>query len=542
MKSKKLFLSLVSMSCLLSASCSKGTSDSSSIQSTVTSSTSTDSSFSDNDFFFNSDGTRRLNAEPQEEMVNMIIETLISKGGSLITGGIQTYAKAVVLNLLKECGFDFRDATTKTLDKIQQQLAAIDEKIKALSKKTDQYHSEDILNKVLDNMVIAQNSYMSFAISGMGDLADAENNPDLTEEEQETRRQTFYDNSVSKLTINGSPLCSFVSTFCDAILTPNQADQGKDIFYYYQQTIGYYDTWSTLKVKNTKNFMAYLDSAIVALTNLSKFQIYYMTKGKDSATIKSYEDMINKTIEKANLVNAKFKSMLDSLKEYEDKEAAGINIYLSTGKEYSLRMAALTYSYDGDLTDDSRRALIIDCPNERNTNRIYYYQPNQDIVNSVVSDYKEYTGAYFVKTYTIQDYLTYAGFYSKDEDLFKKAAGIYNANFYVDSHGLFNDDHDYSISYYDTKCEYVRKTVYSVNSYHTPLGGIESTSIQLYDNNYYLCFATPDGDKQKLDGKYQYTSNKEDLHTINKDQYYHFDTWEDIYNYDVNGWYLHDCW
>lgn len=501
-----------------------------------------DSNVVDNDFIFNNDGVRRLNTEPEEEMVNLIIDTLISKGGSLITGGIQTYAKAVVLNLLKECGFDFRDATTKTLEKIQQQLTAIDEKVTALSKKTDQYHSQDILNKVLGFMVEAQNKYLSFAITGMGDLADTENDETLTEEEKEAARQVFFDNSVSKFIIDGSPLCSFVSSFCDAILTPNLSDPGKDIFYYYSQTIGYYDTWSTLRIKNVKNFMAYLDSAIVALVNLSKFQIYYMTKGKDSATIHSYEDIINKSIAKANLVNEKFKVMLDSLKEYEDKQAAGVNVYLSTGKEYSLRMATLTYSYDGDVDNDSRRALLLDNPTTRNTNRIYYYQPNQDIISSVVSDFKEYVGAYFAKTYTLQDYLTYAGFYAKDEELYAKAAGLYNGNFNVDSHGLYYDDHDYSISYYDNRCEYVRKTVYSVDSYHNPLGGIDHTTIKLYDNNYYLCFATPDGNKQKLDGKYSYTSNKEDLHTINKDQYYHFDSWEDIYKGDVNGWYLHDCW
>lgn len=537
MKMKKLALTGLLLTSLISVTSCGTANNSSSSDSNIN-----DLSSDDNKFLFNDEGTRRLNAEPQEEMVNVIIDTLISKGGSLITGGIQTYAKSIVLNLLKECGFDFRDATTKTLEKIQQQLAAIDEKVKALAKKTDQYHSEDILNNVLGIMVEVQNKYMSFAVKGMGDLADVENDETLTEEEKEARRQSFYDNSVSKFLIDGSPLCSFVSTFCDAILRPNNADPGKDIFYYYNNTVGYYDTWSTLRVKNTKNFMAYLDSTLVALTNLSKFQIYYMTKGKDQATIKSYEDMIDGTIAKVNLVNQEFKDMLDNLKEYEDKAAAGINVYLATGKEYSLRMATLTYSYDGDLENDSRRALLLDNPQTRENNRIYYYQPNTDIVESVVSDFKEYVGAYFAKTYTIQDYLTYAGFYANNQELFDKAAGLYNGYLKVDSHGYLNDDHDYSMTYFDTRCEYVRKTIYTVDSYHTILGGIEDTTIRLYDNNYYLCFATPDGDKQKLDGKYPYTNNKEDLHTINKDQYYHFDNWEDMWHNDVNGWYLHDCW
>ncbi len=557
MKKKKFILSILSLAGLLPmASCSKGNisstvSSTSAAESNIDSSTTKgdDESISpdettslDHQFLYTDFGTPRLTTEPETSMVDTIIETLISKGGSLITGGIQTYAKAVVLNLLKECGYDFRDATTKTLDKIQEQISAIEEKITTLSKMEDQHHSEDILNQVLKQLTSAENSYMDFAVTGIGDVADTENNESLTEDEKEAARLSFYNNSVKKLTINGSPLCSFVSDLCDAILTPNQADPGKDIFYYYQQTLGAYDAWSTLKTKNMKNFMAYLASTVVALTNLSKFQIYYMTKGKDSATVKSYENMINKTVAKANLVNEKLKNALEGLKEYEEKEEAGINVYLSTGKEYSLRMATLTYSHAGDSENDSRRALMVDCQGGVKTNRIYYYQPNEDIVKSVVSDFKAYTGNFFATSYTLQDYLTYAGFYAKNEDLFKKAAGLYNGNLDVNSHGWLYDDHDYSINYYDTRCDYVRKTVYEVDSYHYWTTEIKRTTIKLLDDNEYLCFATPDGEKQKLDGKYSYTDNKDNFYTINKDQYYNFNSWEEIYQNDVNGWYLHDCW
>ncbi len=558
MKKKKFILSILSLAGLLPmASCSKGN-----ISSTVSSSTNAsnvDSSTTkidddstsgdettsvDHQFLYTDFGARRLSTEPETSMVDTIIETLISKGGSLISGGIQTYAKAVVLNILKECGYDFRDATTKTLDKIQQQVNAIEEKITTLSKMEDQHHSEDILNKVLLQITSAQNSYMDFAITGIGDLATNENDESLTEDEKEAARSSFYNNTVKKLTINGSPFCSYVSDLCDAILIPNQSDRGKDIFYYYQQTLGAYDAWSTLKIQNMKNFMAYLDSTVVSLTNLAKFQIYYMTKGKDSATVKSYENMINKTVGKANQVNELFKKALEGLKEYEDKEKAGINVYLPTGKEYSLRMATLTYSKSGDTTDDSRRALMLDCKEEGGvrTNRIYYYQPNEDIVKSVVNDFKIYTGNFFATTYTLQDYLTYAGFYAKNEDLFKKAAGLYTGNLEVNSHGWLYDDHDYSINYYDTKCNYVRKNVYEVDSYHYWTTEIKSTSIKLLDDNEYLCFATPDGEKQKLDGKYSYKDNKDKFYTINNDQYYSFSTWEDIYRNDVSGWYLHDSW
>ncbi len=221
MKKKKFILSILSLAGLLPmASCSKGNisstvSSTSAAESNIDSSTTkgSDESISpdettslDHQFLYTDFGTPRLTTEPETSMVDTIIETLISKGGSLITGGIQTYAKAVVLNLLKECGYDFRDATTKTLDKIQEQISAIEEKITTLSKMEDQHHSEDILNQVLKQLTSAENSYMDFAVTGIGDVADTENNESLTEDEKEAARLSFYNNSVKKLTINGSPL------------------------------------------------------------------------------------------------------------------------------------------------------------------------------------------------------------------------------------------------------------------------------------------------------------------------------------------------
>ena len=69
---------------------------------------------------YTDEGVLRISEEPtNQDLVNTFVNMIIEKGGEAITGGISVYAKTVVLNLLKECGLDFRDATTKSLEQIK---------------------------------------------------------------------------------------------------------------------------------------------------------------------------------------------------------------------------------------------------------------------------------------------------------------------------------------------------------------------------------------------------------------------------------------
>ncbi len=544
MKKKKLLLTALVPATLFGvASCNSNNASSS----TDENSTSEVSSFDDNAFTFTSEGYTRLAAEPGDEIVNSIIDSLISKGGELITGGIQTYAKSIVLNLLKECGFDFRDATTKTLEKIQEQLTVIEKKVDAMAAKQEQYQAEKILGDLLKAISVANNNYVGYVVDGLGDIANYENS-DMSEDEIEAKRKIYYDNTVSNLIINGNPFVTYVSDLADYILLPNQADRSKTVFDYYTSTIGVYDTWSTLYLRNVKNFMAYLDSTLVTCANLAKFQMYYKALGMDSTTIKVYSGMMDTMAAKVNAVNALFKAKLDSLKELEDKKDAGINIYMSTGKEYSTRMATLTYNVnDNDGNGDSRQGLLMDYYYYSDGTRgdaykfAMEYVPDQDFVAKVASDFKTYAGAFCVSTYTIKDYLKYAGFYASNSDLFDKAIGLYNANMYADGAGFLNQDYTYSATYYNDAGEYTRKPIYQVDSYHNWNFDVTRTVFTQLDDSYYLCFATPDGDKQKLDGQYKDVYMKDVMSTV-VDKVFYKKYFYDITEANKTGWYLHDCW
>lgn len=547
-KAKYLQLLLIPATLFGVCACGGNNSNSSnSVNSTSTdtsTNTSTDTS-SDHAYGFETDeGKLRLAQEPTTDMVDTIIDSLISKGGSLIVGGIQTYATSIAINLLKECGFDFRDATTKTLEKIQEQISALETKIDAMAAREEQQHSETVLSPIIQAIDEAQNNYLPFVVTGIGQLAEYENDTTLTEEQIEQYRLDFYNNGVSKLLINGNPLATYVSNLADMVLTPNRTDLSKTIFDYYNNTLGVYDTWATLRIKNMRNFMAYIDTTLVALTNLAKFQMYYMTINFDTVTKNTYAQMVNTMATKVNQVNELFKKQLAALDTLQEKVDNGINIYLATNKEYSTRMATLTFDTTDKVDTDSRQGLLmrINNPGVSYNGYVLEYIPDQSFLASVANDFQTYANAFCTADYTIQDYLKYAGFYATNEELFDKSIGLYNAGMYEDGHGFLNQDYEYTTSYYNNRGEYTRKALYEVDSYHDWNWGVTRTVFTQYTNDYFLCFATPDGDQQKLDGKYDLKYFCDVKKTVEKQVALDVNIYDAISKNNNNGWTLHDCW
>ncbi len=462
--------------------------------------------------------TLKLCDEPDNQsLVDTFIDSIISQNGELIKGGIGAYGKCVVLNLLKECGIDLRDATTKTLEQIQKQLDKIEQKIDAIAYREEQIHAEDVLNNLLNEFHAANINYIPFAVKSLGDIATAENDPEVSEEEAEQRRLAFYNNTARKLTIDGRPLASYVTTLASYLIQPNPADRSKDVFFYYEKTIGTTDVWSIQRYKNTRNFMAYLDSTLINCANLAKFQMYYLSQGKDSATLAAYVEMMNNMADAVNAANEYFYKVNESLKPIAENASKMINTYLPAGEQYSTRMATLTYNRNDVEGDDSRQALLMSYVNDSgrygNHQAAYSYKPGL-IVNAVMNDFNPCSGAYCSSTYTIQDYLSYAGFFAKNDDLFQNAAGIFNGQFSTYRYGWLHDDKDYSITYYNQTGSFVRKNIYQLASYHSWTGRVNRTELRYLDDQYYLCFARGNEEGQKLDGGYEEVYMWDELFTV----------------------------
>ncbi len=472
------------------------------------------------------EGKQRLSAEPTDQsLVDNFINMIISKGGEAITSGLSVYGKCVVLNLLKECGLDFRDATTKTLEKIQGQLNIIEQKVDAIVSKQEQYHSEDILNNVLSSFITMNIRYMDYISGNMAYLARLENEGELTEEEIEAERIASYHDGIDKLLFDGSPFASEVALLASRVLEPNPSDNRKDIFYYYDHTMGLYDKWDIQRYKNIKNFIAYLDGTLILMSDLAKFQMYYLAKNATEGMKITYANKIKTMADNVNAVNRFFAEKLESMREIQYNWNDGKNRYIPTGHFYATRMCTLTYNLNDRGWGDSRQALVLDYYNDygkRGLHQVAYcYQPDQDIVEAVANDFREFAGDYCTPAYTIQDYLSNAGFWAKNSDLFDKADGLFMGDMYVDKHGFMHDDYDYSFRYYDRWGVHRRRNAYEVASYHTWYGGIDHTEFRGTDDNYYLCFTqTYYGNYWTLNGQYKQVYMDDRKFTVNDAVYY----------------------
>lgn len=479
---------------------------------------------------YTAEGKLRLSGEPTDQsMIDSFINMIVEKGGEAITGGISVYAKYVVLNLLKECGLDLRDATTKTLEQIQGQLHIIEQKVDAIVAKQEEYHSQDILNNVLDPIRTANTRYMRYITGDMAYLAGLEQEGTMSEEEIEAERiQSFHD-GIDKILFDGAPLATHVTVLASQVLQPNQADPRKDIFYYYDQTMGLYDKWDVQYYRNVKNFIAYLDGTLILLSDLAKFQIYYLAKDASAGMKKTYSQQIDDMAKAVNLVNESFANKLESMDSILYNLDRGFNRYRPTGNYYGTRMCTLTYNLNDKGWGDSRQALLLDYYNDyghRGLHQISYcYQPNQAIVESVANDFREFAGDYCTSAYTMQAYLTNAGFWAKNADLWDKANGLFIGDMYVDKYGFMHDDKDYSFRYYDKWGVHRRSNAYSVATYHTWYGGVKSTEFRGNDENYYLCFTSYDWNNYRwnLDGAYKEVYMDDLLFTVNEAVYYKVD-------------------
>lgn len=496
---------------------------------------------------YTTEGKLRLSSEPtDQDMVDNFINMVVEKGGEAITSGISVYAKCVVLNLLKECGLDLRDATTKTLEKIQSQLNIIEQKVEAIIAKQEEYHSQDILNGVLDPFLVANKRYMRYITGNMAYLAGLEQEDSMSEEEIEKERiQAFYD-GIDKLVFDGAPFATEITILASKVLQPNQADPRKDIFYYYDQTMGLYDKWDVQYYRNVKNFIAYLDGTLILLSDLAKFQIYYMAKDASEGMRRTYVQQIEDMAEAVNAVNAMFANKLESMDDILYQLQRGYNKYRPTGTSYGTRMCTLTYNLNDKGWGDSRQALLLDYYNDygrRGAHQVSYcYQPNQDIVESVANDFREFAGDYCTPAYTIQTYLTNAGFWAKNADLWDKANGLFMGDMYVDQFGFMHDDKDYSFRYYDKWGVHRRSNAYSVATYHTWYGGVKYTELRGNDENYYLCFTSMDSNGYwRLAGSYKETYMYDLMFTVNEKVYYKVDYKEFLYG-KPGPVRLHDWW
>lgn len=480
-----------------------------------------------------------------EDATKYILDKIITDGPSLITGAVTTYAKNMVINILKDYGIDFRDASIKYLERIENSLEEIKEKLNAIEKKQDIYQAQSILNNGLYKMFTEINFTIKDKVYGsLWELATLELEDKLSEEELEARRYEVYkallkDYSLQANTLGlENTLVGYASTVADAILRPNQADPSKDIFYYYDLTLGQNDKWVGQQIKNRRAYIAYCTNMLLATVNLAEFDMHYRYEEKPAARA-TYDRELQTMADYVNAVGTKFQAELKRLDELEKKmKDDHITSYLPTNTEYSTRMATLTYNLNDREGDQSRQSLL-------RANKLgssyrdsgMAYHPDQNLINNVVNDYKTYVGTYHLEDYSINKYLKDAGFYANNEDLFDSAAGIFYGDLKVNSMGLFYHDTELTSAYYNKEGNYVSTPIYKVNCYHNWLGAVTRSELVEKNFDYYLCFIR--SDQKRLVGNFQASYFDRLTTDISRSLFYT----DDIgYFVGYSDFFVQDCW
>lgn len=487
-----------------------------------------------------------------------IINKIIENGPAMITGAVTAYAKTMCINLLKNYGIDLRDASIKYLERIENALGEIKEKLNIMEQKQEKYHAEEVLNDYLYEMFTDVEFNIKDKVYGsLYELACLELDDTIKEEDLEARRYAVYEALCKDYSLNTmvkqnadanglgleTTLVSYATKLAYAILEPNRADTSKDIFYYYDNTIGLTDKWVGQQIKNRRNYIAYCTNMLITTVNLAEFDMHYRYQEKPAARA-TYDRQLEDMATYVNAVGEKFQKELIRLDELEKKmQEKHITTYLPTNTEYSTRMATLTYNpddIDENNNKDSRQGLLLGAHDICGDFRDYdlAYHPNQQIIKNVTNDYKDYIDMYGTEDYTINQYLKDAGFYAVNEDLFDNAAGIYYGDMYLDRMGYMYHDSELTVAYYNQDGDYTRTPVYKLDIYHNWYGGVDHTDLQHKDYNYYLCFIN--ANQNNLDGTYEAAYVDNVTKDISRDLFFQYkDITKAVYTTEFT---VHDCW
>ncbi len=431
-----------------------------------------------------------------------LLGLLKEKGPDIITNTIGVAVGGLVKNLcvdlLFECGIDLRDGNAQTIDKIYEDVQEIKAKLNVLDKKVDQYHAEDIVNKLYGYINYTEVTLKPMLTGGLMSIVNDEKAGTKTVEEIEKERENYFETNLKNKTLNnGQLLVNYVTEFAKDIVLPNDANKAENIFGYYTKTLGKHDKWSYQEYVNKRNFIAYLETTLLVATNMARFDLYYRSKGADQATVATYTQYLNDLIAAVKNVNTLFKNELDRLEKIEQERINNhVVTYLPTNTKYSNRLGTLTFNYN----DKERAGLVA----RSKVNEFdYKFEPDGNLVNNVTNDYLFLKKEFKDDNYTINTYLKEAGFYTNDAKLFDTTAGLYAGDLKHNRCGLYNHDTETSATYIDQHGNKQRKNVYKVSVYHNWIGNPSDTRIDNLDNNYYFVFIK---DNQKeLAGRFEDT-------------------------------------
>ncbi len=475
---------------------------------------------------------KSLNASGSEASIfASILKTIASKGGSMVGAKMEKYA----IDVLKNYGIDLRSAELKMLDKIDNEIKEVKEKIDSISDKIDKKEAEDSLKDLYSFIDTTQVNLMPLVQGGLVSLAQKEASGEYTDDQLDEARKDFFNISLYHLSIpKATSLVNFVTDFANHILIPNSVDKSQNVFDYYQLSVGRFDKWSSQSYTNRRNYIAYLDTILLSAANLAIFDASHRIENiSDDASKKSIETSFNNMIKAVNSVNKMFQNELTRLEEYKKLEENKQIKYLPTNTIYSTRLATMTYDFNSDKQGFVKTLATKD--NKKFNGMGLLFQAS-NIVDKVAKDYSDYMKTWKVKDYSLVKYLKDAGFYANDSKAFETSLGLYKGDMDYEYKGLFDHDTEFRFKYYNNNGELKRDTAFNIGTFHKWLGLVREVKVTTSNKNYFLSFIK--GNQTELDGQYKSeytrTENNDIFYNLKYRQIYDSTNKNQIYSAPVN--------
>ena len=407
--------------------------------------------------------------ENDGDVLDWISDAILEKGADFLKSGISTLAVYGFKTACLEMGIDVRDATTKKLDQILQQLdqiqAQISEGFTALTNKAQQVQDENCMKEVLDKLSEVRTPVL-IEMAVLEDLARKEDT-DYDKDKLQKEKETFINNFKTKLNFYGlsNELWHSTEMLANYLISPNKVKTSQSLMDLYDNTLGANDVWDYQSYKPRMNFIKECSFIINSLALLSKLEAAKeISQYEDGdSNIVGVKDAIKVMCDKVNIINGIFQTelaKLNKIKENHDnptcptmshlKRTFDSSGYVHITTDYTVSAFIATIGLNNVLWKNT----VDDFYDNGTSHCFRSFVANSEFYNVLFDDYKTYITSYKVSDdYNLKYYLRDLGFRvpSNKQDDFNEAIGFYkNIDVYSDWRGIFRGtDHYAYYRYYD---------------------------------------------------------------------------------------------
>ncbi len=422
------------------------------------------------DMSINNPPTKLLTNGTSNAELDWISQSILDKGIDFMKSGISSLATYAFKTACLEMGIDVRDATTRKIDQIIQQLNAMSAQIQKgfedLTKKSqqiqDENHMSDII-KLLDDV----RSPIVGEMKTLEDIALKEEKADYDKDALNGEKERFINGFKEKLNFYtmSNQLWHTAELLAKNLARPNPIKTNQSLMDLYDNTLGANDLWDYQGYGPRMQFIQQCSFLVNSLALLAKIDVAYKIDQlpEGDSNIEGYKQNIIDMCAAVNEVNGMFQKELEKLdaikKRHDDNDKPTMShlkrsfdssgfVHITTDFTVSAYLATIT------IDDVVWTNTVDDFYNDSYSHCFKSFSANETFYQMIYNDYDFYVNNYKVdEGYNLKYYLRDLGFRipeSRQND-YDEAIGIYkDIECRVKDRGLFRgNDYYEAYKYYD---------------------------------------------------------------------------------------------